>query len=95
MLDRCWAILVPIRSLAVGNVHEGVGIGRALVERLVAESRKIGLKKLMALTYVPGFFHKLGFDTVDRDQLPEKVWGVCVHCPNYHNCNEIAVLKWL
>lgn len=87
--------LGEVRSLAVSDRHEGHGFGRALVERLIAESRAIGLKKLMALTYVPVFFHRLGFVTVDRDTLPEKVWGVCVYCPNYHNCNEIAVLKWL
>lgn len=89
------AELGEVRSLAVSTRHEGRGFGRALVERLVAESRAIGLRKLMALTYVPIFFHRLGFETVDRDTLPEKVWGVCVYCPNYHNCQEIAVLKWL
>ena len=26
----------------------------------------------MALTYVPEFFHKLGFKTVSKDTLPEK-----------------------
>ncbi|GJL80823.1 MAG: acetyltransferase [marine bacterium B5-7] len=87
--------LGEIRSLAVSNKYEGQGFGRALVEKLIAESRKIGLHKLMALTYVPVFFHRLGFETVDRDILPEKVWGVCVYCPHYHNCNEIAVLKRL
>ena len=87
--------LGEVRSLAVSGVFEGRGYGRAIVERLVDESRRIGLRKLMALTYVPLFFHRLGFETVDRDALPEKVWGVCVYCPNYHNCNEIAVLKRL
>ena len=87
--------LGEVRSLAVSSQHEGLGFGRALVEQLIEESRGIGLRKLMALTYVPLFFHRLGFETVDRDTLPEKVWGVCVYCPHYHNCNEIAVLKWL
>lgn len=89
------AELGEVRSLAVAASQEGRGCGRALIEYLVQESRRIGLRKLMALTYVPVFFHKLGFETVDREQLPEKVWGVCVHCPHYHNCNEIAVLRWL
>ena len=89
------AELGEVRSLAVSAPHEGSGFGRALVEKLIAESRRIGLRKLIALTYVPLFFHRLGFETVDRDTLPEKVWGVCVYCPHYHNCNEIAVLKWL
>ncbi len=89
------AELAEVRSLAVSSEHESRGYGRALVEKLVEESRTIGLQKLMALTYVPVFFQKLGFETVERDELPEKVWGVCVYCPNYHNCNEIAVLRWL
>ncbi len=89
------AELGEVRSLAVSSSHEGHGCGRALIDHLVEESRRIGLRKLMALTYVPVFFHKLGFETVDREALPEKVWGVCVHCPHYHNCNEIAVLRWL
>jgi hypothetical protein len=48
----------------------------------------------MALTYVPTFFHKLGFETVAMDTLPEKVWGgVCVKCYKYNNCDETAVLS--
>ena len=89
------AELGEVRSLAVAPDHESRGVGRALVERLVEESRAIGLGQLMALTYVPVFFHKLGFETVDRARLPEKVWNVCVYCPYYHDCNEIAVLKRL
>jgi amino-acid N-acetyltransferase len=87
------AELGEVRSLAIASSFEGHGYGRAIVERLINESQSIGLSKLMALTYVPGFFHKLEFSTVDRDELPEKVWGVCVYCPHYNNCQEIAVLK--
>ncbi len=63
-----------------------------MVERGIQEARTIGLKRLMALTYVPVFFHKLGFQTVAMDTLPEKVWGVCVKCYKYNNCDETAVL---
>lgn len=87
--------LGEIRSLVVDEAHKGRGYGRALVERLIAEARAIGLKRLMALTYVPEFFHKLGFKTVPKDTLPEKVWSVCVKCYKYHRCDEIAVLKEL
>ena len=55
----------------------------------------IGLKRLMARTYVPAFFHKLGFETVTMDTLPEKVWGGGVKCCKYNNCDETAVLKEL
>lgn len=57
-----------------------------------AETRTIGLTRFIALTYVPTFFHKLGFQTVAMDTLPEKVWGVCVKCYKYNNCDETAVL---
>lgn len=84
--------LGEIRSLVVHDDFKGQGLGRLLVERLIEEARRIGLKRLMALTYVPVFFHKLGFTTVPKDTLPEKVWGICVKCYKYNHCDEIAVL---
>jgi len=87
--------LGEVRSLVVDEAHEGRGLGRTLVERITAEARMIGLKRLMALTYVPAFFHKLGFQTVAMDTLPEKVWGVCVKCYKYNQCDETAVVREL
>lgn len=87
--------LGEVRSLVVDDAWKGKGLGRMLVERLVDEARAIGLKRLMALTYVPEFFHKLGFKTVPKDTLPEKVWSVCVKCYKYNSCDEIAVLRLL
>lgn len=87
--------LGEIRSLVVAEDQQGRGFGRLLVERILEEARLIGLSRLMALTYVPGFFHKLGFQTVSKDTLPEKVWGVCVKCYKYNQCDEIAVLREL
>ena len=49
----------------------------------------------MALTYVPDFFDKLGFKTTAMDTLPEKVFGVCVTCPKFNHCDEIAMVKSL
>lgn len=87
--------LGEVRSLVVDEAHERQGLGRRLVERITEEAREIGLRRLMALTYVPAFFHKLGFETVAMDTLPEKVWGTCVKCYKYNNCDETAVLKEL
>ena len=84
--------LGEVRSLVVDDEFKGHGFGRMLVERIAAEARTIGLKRLMALTYVAPFFHKLGFTTVAKDTLPEKVWGICVKCYKYNNCDETAVL---
>ncbi len=84
--------LGEVRSLVVDEAHEGRGLGRMLVNRNTDAARAIGLRRLMALTYVPAFFHKLGFQTVEKDTLPEKVWGVCVTCYKFNQCDETAVL---
>jgi len=87
--------LGEVRSLVVDDAYQGKGYGRVLVERILDEARLIGLRRIMALTYVPEFFHKLGFETVSKDTLPEKVWGICVKCYKFNSCDEIAVLKTL
>lgn len=87
--------LGEVRSLVVDEAHERRGLGRLLVGRVLDEARTIGLRRVMALTYVPPFFHKLGFRTVGKETLPEKVWGVCVKCYKYNHCDETAVLKEL
>jgi amino-acid N-acetyltransferase len=87
--------LGEIRSLVVEDQFKRHGFGRLLVERLLDEARAIGLRRIMALTYVPEFFHRLGFKTVPKETLPEKVWGICVKCYKFNHCDEIAVLHEL
>jgi amino-acid N-acetyltransferase len=84
--------LGEVRSLVVGKDYAGRGLGKHIVQRIVDEARQIGLRRIMALTYVPEFFHKLGFRTVPKDTLPEKVWGICVKCYKFNACDETAVL---
>jgi len=90
-----WADLAEIRSLAVDDAFRGRGIGRRLVEWSVDESRRLGIRKLMALTYEQTFFGKLEFVVVSKDTLPLKVWSDCVRCPKRDNCDEIAVVREL
>ena len=84
--------LGEIRSLVVAEGYNGLGLGKLLIWRIVDEAHALGLGRLMALTYVPEFFHKLDFDTVPKNTLPEKVWGVCVKCYKFNHCDEVAVL---
>jgi amino-acid N-acetyltransferase len=84
-----------VRSLAVEPSVKTKGIGRALVEALEDEARAQELHSIFAFTYVPGFFGKLGFEEVDRGELPLKAWKDCLRCPKFQACDEIAVLKRL
>jgi len=84
--------LAEIRSLMVAADIKRGGLGRKIVEHLIEPAKQRKVRRLMALTYVPAFFHKLGFKTVDKSIFPEKIWGICVNCYKFHNCDEIAVL---
>ncbi len=84
-----------VRSLGVWPGLKQHGVGRALVQALEEEARQNGLQSIFAFTYVPGFFAKLGFNEVDRGELPLKVWKDCLRCPKFQCCDEIAVLKAL
>lgn len=94
-LEIMGADLGEIRSLVVDETQHGRGIGRQISLALMDEARVLGLTRIMALTYVPKFFESLGFEVVEVDRLPEKVWQVCVNCYKFQKCDEIAMLRRL
>ena len=87
--------LGEVRSLAVDPKLAQSGHGRLLVAELETEAHRLGLKRLMALTYVPIFFERLGYTIIAMESLPEKVFGVCVTCPKFKHCDELAMIKYL
>lgn len=91
-LRICWEDIAEIRSLAVREDYHGRDLGRKMVETCIKESRDLGLKKLFVLTYVPAFFEKLGFNPVDKSILPHKVWGDCIKCVKFPDCDEEALI---
>lgn len=90
-LHICWEDLAEVRSLAVGEGQEGRGIGRQLVEACLEEARQLGLKRVFALTYKELFFAKLGFHEIEKSELPHKIWGDCMKCVKFPECDEIAM----
>lgn len=91
-LHIMWEDLAEIRSLAVERRYQGRGIGTDLVKRCLREAKLLGIDKVFALTYHPDFFKKLGFQDVDKSVLPQKIWGDCVRCPRFPECDENAVM---
>jgi amino-acid N-acetyltransferase len=94
-LSILWADLTEVKALAVDDLYRGRGIGTRLVEWAIEESRRLQIRRLMTLTYEQRFFEKLGFDVVNKDTLPLKVWSDCVRCPKRHGCDEIAMIRFL
>lgn len=91
-LQFVWSDLAEIRSLAVKEEWQGRHIGRRLVEFLLEEARLQGVKQVFCLTYQQKFFERLGFYVVSREMLPHKIWGDCLNCPKYPQCDEIAMM---
>jgi amino-acid N-acetyltransferase len=91
-LHIMWDDLAEIRSLAVENRFQRHGIGRNLVKHCLREARNLGITRTFALTYHPDFFKKLGFYDIDKAALPQKIWGDCVRCPRFPECDENAVI---
>lgn len=58
-----------IRSVAVAPGCEGMGAGRAVVSRLLAEAEARGVARVCLLTRCPAFFARCGFVEVPHDQL--------------------------
>jgi amino-acid N-acetyltransferase len=91
-LSICWEDLAEVRSLAVDEASKGEGIGKLLVDTCLAEAKQLGIARIFALTYVVDFFGKFGFEEVDKDLLPQKVWSDCINCPRFPECDETAML---
>lgn len=84
--------LTELRSLAVAPEYRSTGLGKRLVEALVAKARADGFEQICALTLAESFFSRMGFATVDRWAIPPKIWHECIYCPKFDACDEIAVL---
>ncbi len=84
--------LGEVVGLAVDEARRGEGLGAAVVTRLLDHARALRLERVFALTLEPAFFGRLGFRTVVRTGIPEKVASDCRGCARREGCREVAVL---
>ena len=91
-LHIVWEDLAEVRSVAVSEDAGRRGVGTQVVQACIDEARVLGLKRVFCLTYKPDFFAKFGFTIVDKSQLPHKVWGDCMKCAKFPDCDEIAMI---
>ena len=91
-LHIVWEDLAEVRSVAVSEDAGQRGIGSQVVRACIDEARTLGLKRIFCLTYKPDFFARFGFRLVDKSELPHKVWGDCVKCVKFPDCDENAMI---
>jgi len=92
-LHISWEDLAEIKSLAVAESKQKQKIGTALVDAGLEDAKRLKVKRVFALTYVPKFFEKLGFKKVEHSELPHKIWSECIRCVKFPDCEEVALVK--
>lgn len=61
-----------VRSVAVDPDRRGEGLGRRLAERVIADGRALGLRRLYLLTTTAdAYFPRLGFRVIPRAEVAE------------------------
>jgi amino-acid N-acetyltransferase len=91
-LGICWEDLAEIRSLAIVDGQQGKNFGSQLVKACLEEARSLGVRQVFVLTYVEGFFSKMGFKVVEKTILPHKIWADCLKCSKFPECDETAMI---
>jgi amino-acid N-acetyltransferase len=87
---------VEIQSVAVAAGFRGVGVGRALVEAVLARIAAFEPADVLVLTFTPEFFAKMGFSQIPKSQVMHKLYSGCIHCTKHADpftCPEIAMSR--
>ena len=94
------AATVEIVSVAVKSMLRKRGIGRLLVEAIVANVKRFNPREVLVLTFAPEFFRKLGFSETPKTEVMHKLYTGCINCTKHADpftCPEIAmkrVVSW-
>ncbi len=87
-----WDKLVEIRSLGVDPRFHRQGIATQMVQDSIDQALlNQNCDTVFVLTYAIPLFEKLGFQIIDKINLPQKVWNDCQQCLHQDNCDETAM----
>ena len=90
------AATVEIQSVAVRSPYRRRGIGKALVEAVLARLADFGPREAIVLTFAPEFFTSLGFSEIPKTKVMHKLYTGCINCTKHANpftCPEIAMVR--
>ena len=92
------AASVEIVSVAVKSMFRRRGIGKLLVEAVIANVRRFTPREVVVLTFAPEFFASLGFERVAKTEVMHKLYTGCINCTKHADpftCPEIAMKRSL
>jgi amino-acid N-acetyltransferase len=73
-LHVMWEDLAEVRTLAVDPSVKGQGVGHALLDRLLARARDVGVRRVFCLTFEVDFFARHGFRELDGTPVEPAVY---------------------
>ncbi|RFA10408.1 N-acetylglutamate synthase [Subtercola boreus] len=77
-----WEDLGEVRTLAVDREYLGKGVGHALLERIEADARELGLSRLFCLTFEVSFFERHDFVASPLSLVAPEVYAELVRSPD-------------
>ena len=72
-LHVIWRDLAEVRTVAVDPRHRGLGIGHAIVKKLLATAAWLGVRRVFCLTFETAFFAAHGFQPMDDSPVGPEV----------------------
>jgi len=73
-LHVMWEDLAEIRTIAVREDCQGLGIGHGIVEALLARARAVGVDRVFVLTFAVRFFGRHGFRPISGTPVAAEVY---------------------
>ncbi len=81
-LHVMWQDLGEVRTLATTSDWRHRGVGHAILERIEADARELGLTRLFCLTFETAFFESHGFAPIGEGVVSPDVYAELVRSPD-------------
>jgi amino-acid N-acetyltransferase len=73
-LHVMWEDLAEIRTIAVREDRQGLGIGHGIVDELLDRARAVGVERVFVLTFAVDFFGRHGFKPINGTPVAAEVY---------------------
>lgn len=77
-----WEDVAEVRTVAVLPEYRGAGIGRLILDELLATATELGVQRVVCLTFEVEFFTRHGFDVATSVDVAPEVFAQMVRSPD-------------